>query len=254
MILSNATRLFIAIGAVSWAGTVAYGYLSGGTGVGPLSFGLSGAVGDQFGFAILAAVTLVALALALIAFMAAIGPVVGVPSTTWAGPAPDPRPAPAPAPTVSLLPAVGAVGVALVTVGVALDPVILIIGLMVVFGTTGTWTVTNRERAERNQVDDVHGPAAASGEPRPEPVQAVAGGRSDPGQGLVLGARERAILGGFGFVAALAGAVLVAAGLYNDAPDGTQLVLGTLFIVGANWCRSYLERHQPPDRSVTAGG
>lgn len=134
--ITTGTKWFFGLGVVSLVLAAAYGWTTGGNGVGPLTLGYKGGVGDHFGYGVLVAAALVSLAFGAVtlavrdADAAAVSQVAGT----------DTVPAAIPA-TPSYWPAVTAFGSALVVIGLVASPVLFVIGLVVLGAVLVEWAV-----------------------------------------------------------------------------------------------------------------
>jgi hypothetical protein len=135
-LITTGSKFFYALAGLLVLGAVVYGYTTGGGEVGPLSLGYKGAVGDLVGYTILMGAAAVA---AFLGF------------TTTAFRDADPEAGAAllgtdapPAPTTaapSYWPVVGAFGVTLVLVGVVLNNVFFVAGLIALGAVALEWTI-----------------------------------------------------------------------------------------------------------------
>ena len=134
--ITTASKFFYGLAGLLFVSAVVYGYTTGGGEVGPLSFGYKGAVGDLLGYTILMA------AAAIAAFL-------GFSSTAFRDA--DPEAAaevigaeapPTPSlPANSYWPIVGAFGVGLVVIGVVLNNVFFVAGLIALGAVAIEWTI-----------------------------------------------------------------------------------------------------------------
>jgi len=134
--ITTGSKFFYALAGVLAVAAVIYGYTTGGGGVGPVSIGYKGGVGDHLGYGILlAAATASAFAgFCTTAFRdadpEAVAEVVGAdtppPTTATAG---------------SYWPIVGAFGIALVIVGIVLNNVFFVVGLVALSAVAVEWTM-----------------------------------------------------------------------------------------------------------------
>ncbi len=134
--IPSSSKFFYALGAVLFVTAVVYGYTTGGGEVGPLSLGYKGPVGDVLGYSMLLGGAGVALFIgfATTAFREA-DPEVGAEMLgTETAPAPT-------APGSSYWPVVGAFGLALVVVGVALNSAFFVAGLILLGAVALEWTM-----------------------------------------------------------------------------------------------------------------
>jgi hypothetical protein len=134
--ITTGTKWFIGLGVATLMLAVAYGYTTGGNGLGPLSVGYKGGVGDHFGYGVLLIAAFISLAQ-------------GVLLEAWRDADPqaqaqvahlDAVPAVRPV-AVSYWPAIAAFGAGLVLVGLVYEPLLFIFGLIVLGIVLVEWTV-----------------------------------------------------------------------------------------------------------------
>lgn len=134
--ITTGSKWFFGLGFVSLVLAVAYGWTTGGNGVGPLTMGYKGGVGDHFGYGVLVAAGLISLFLGAVALAvrdaealaeAQVAGTETVPAAIPAGPC--------------YWPAVSAFGAALVVVGLVASPVLFVIGLVVLGAVLVEWAV-----------------------------------------------------------------------------------------------------------------
>ena len=134
--ITTASKFFYGLAGLLFVAALTYGYSTGGGGVGPLTGGYKGAVGDLVGYSILLGASAIAafLGFAVTAFRdadpEAAAEVVGA----------EVPPAPS-LPAPSYWPVVGAFGVALVVIGVVLDNVFFVAGLIALGAVAIEWTI-----------------------------------------------------------------------------------------------------------------
>lgn len=134
--ITTGSKFFYALAGVLFVTAVVYGYVTGGGEVGPLSAGYKGAVGDLVGYSILLGGAAIALFVALA-------------STAFRDAEPDatarlldaPAPPPPSVPSTSYWPIVGAFGVGLTVVGVVLNNVFFVAGLIALGAVAIEWTM-----------------------------------------------------------------------------------------------------------------
>ena len=134
--ITTGSKFFYALATLLVVTAVVYGYSTGGGEVGPISLGYKGAVGDHLGYGILL------LGAAASAFL-------GFASTAFrdADPAATAEllgadaPAAVPTPGTSYWPIVGAFGVGLTVVGVVLNNVFFVAGLIALGAVALEWTI-----------------------------------------------------------------------------------------------------------------
>jgi hypothetical protein len=134
--ITTGTKWFFGLGIVTLALAALYGWSTGGDGLGPVTAGYKGGVGDHLGYGILLAA-------------AVLSTLQGVVLAAWrdadpqaqaqlvnSGSVPATRPA-----AVSYWPAIAAFGAALVVVGLVSEPLLFIFGLIVLGIVLVEWTV-----------------------------------------------------------------------------------------------------------------
>jgi hypothetical protein len=134
--ITTGSKWFFGLGLVSLVLAAAYGWTTGGNGLGPVSVGYKGGVGDHFGYGILLSAAVVSLFLGFVSTAArdadaeAIAQVAGsetVPSVTPVG--------------ASYWPPVAGFGAALVVIGLVSQPVLFIFGLITLGIVLVEWAV-----------------------------------------------------------------------------------------------------------------
>lgn len=141
--ITASSKFFYGLAGLLMVSAVLYGYTTGGGNVGPISLGYKGAVGDLLGYSLLAGgATLSAfIGLATNAFRDADPDVAAEMLGTDRAPV-------VPTPQVSYWPIVGAFGVGLTVVGLVLNNVFFVAGLLVLGAVAIEWTMqTWAERA-----------------------------------------------------------------------------------------------------------
>lgn len=134
--ITTSSKFFYALSGLLIVTGIAYGYSTGGGEVGPLSLGYKGAVGDVLGYTIVMGA----------AFLAAF---IGFAVTAFRDADPDagaellgtetaPRPS---APGASYWPVIGSFGAGLTVVGVAVNNVFFVAGLIVLGAVALEWTI-----------------------------------------------------------------------------------------------------------------
>lgn len=134
--IPTGSKFFYGLAALLALAAVVYGYASGGGGLGPISAGYKGGVGEHLGYGILLAAAVASL-------------FAGFASTAFRDADPEPTAAllgtdtvPAATPTAaSFWPVVGAFGVVLVLVGVVLNNVFFVAGLIALGAVAIEWTM-----------------------------------------------------------------------------------------------------------------
>lgn len=134
--ITTGSKFFYALAAVLFATAVVYGWSTGGDVIGPLSVGYKGGVGDHLGYGLLmfAAVAAAFTGFCTTAFRDADPEAAAAVLGTEAPPQPT-------VPTASYWPVVGAFGVALVVVGVVLNNVFFVAGLILLGAVAIEWTM-----------------------------------------------------------------------------------------------------------------
>lgn len=139
--ITTGSKFFYALAGLLLVAAVAYGYSTGGGEVGPLSAGYKGAVGDHLGYGILLAGGVLSLFLGLTsnafrdADPEAAAELVGTPPERSV--APDQVPVPG----TSYWPVVGAFGAGLTVVGLVLNSVFFVAGLILLGAVAIEWTI-----------------------------------------------------------------------------------------------------------------
>lgn len=134
--IPTGSKFFYGLAALLAVAAVAYGYSSGGGGLGPISLGYKGGVGEHLGYGILAFASIASL-------------FAGLCSNAFRDADPEPTAAllgtdalPAATPTgTSFWPIVGAFGVVLTVVGAVLNNVFFVSGLIVLGAVAIEWTM-----------------------------------------------------------------------------------------------------------------
>jgi len=135
-VITTGSKWFFGLGVVTLALAWAYGWTTGGNGLGPITAGYKGGVGDHFGYAVLLTASLISFFLGLVALavrdaeadaLRQVAGTEGVPTVMPAGP--------------SYWPVVAAFGVALVLVGLVAETVLLVFGFITLGAVLVEWTV-----------------------------------------------------------------------------------------------------------------
>ena len=134
--ITTGSKFFYGLAALLLVGAVAYGYSTGGNNVGPISLGYKGGVGDLLGYTLLIGGFALAafLGFSITAFRDA------DPEATAALLGADAPPVPS-VPQASYWPLVGAFGAALVMVGLVLNSVFFVAGLIILGAVAVEWTM-----------------------------------------------------------------------------------------------------------------
>lgn len=134
--ITTGTKWFFGLGVVTLILAAAYGWTTGGSGLGPVSVGYKGSVGDHFGYGILLTAGLLSIAQGMVlaawrdANPQAQAELVHLDSV------PTVRPV-----AVSYWPAIAAFGAGLVVVGLVAVPLLFVFGLIVLGIVLVEWTV-----------------------------------------------------------------------------------------------------------------
>ena len=134
--ITTGSKWFFGLGVVSLVLAAAYGWSTGGNGLGPVSAGYKGGVGDHFGYGILLAAAVVSLFLGLVATAARDADADAVAQVAGTETVPPVVPAGA-----SYWPPVAAFGAALVVVGLVSQAVLVVFGLIVLGIVLAEWAV-----------------------------------------------------------------------------------------------------------------
>ena len=134
--LTTGFKFFFSLFAAFIIAAVIYGYTSGGTLVGPVSFGWKGSVGDHIGYGVL--VSLAAINLAISVMMTAFR---DADATAQAGMIDSDTPLSEPNVKASWWPTICALGAGAAILGLVLHPAIFILGLAVMALTGIEWTI-----------------------------------------------------------------------------------------------------------------
>jgi hypothetical protein len=135
-VITTGSKWFFGLGFVSLVLAVAYGWTTGGNGLGPVTMGYKGGVGDHFGYGVLVAAGFISLFLG--AMSLAVRDAEALAEAQVAGTETVPAAIPA---APSYWPAVSAFGVALVVIGLVASPVLFVIGLVALGVVLVEWTV-----------------------------------------------------------------------------------------------------------------
>jgi hypothetical protein len=134
---TTGSKWFLGLGLVAFVLAAAYGWTTGGDGLGPLTVGYYGGIGDTLGYTMLVSIAVCAFFLGLLAVAlrdadsSALAQVAG----TEAAPT-EPRPS-----HVSYWPTVAAFGLALVALGLVISNVLFFVGLIVLLAAGVEWMV-----------------------------------------------------------------------------------------------------------------
>jgi multidrug transporter EmrE-like cation transporter len=134
--ITTGSKWFFGLGLVSLVLAVAYGWTTGGSGVGPLTMGYKGGVGDHLGYGLLVAAGFISLFLGSVSLAVRDADAEAVAQVAGSETVPAAIPAP-----LSYWPAVTAFGVALVIVGLVASPVLFVFGLVALGIVLVEWAV-----------------------------------------------------------------------------------------------------------------
>lgn len=134
--ITTGTKWYFGLGAFTLVLAWAYGWTTGGNGLGPISVGYKGGVGDHFGYGVLLSAAVVSIVAGVIQTAVRDADAEAVAELTGA----DHVPAVTPAAT-SYWPAVAAFGVALTVVGLVTSAPVVVFGLITLGIVVVEWTV-----------------------------------------------------------------------------------------------------------------
>jgi hypothetical protein len=134
--ITTGSKWFFGLGFVSLVLAAAYGWTTGGNGLGPLTAGYKGGVGDHFGYGILLSGAIVSLFLGFVATAARDAEAEAVAQVAGTETVPAVIPAGA-----SYWPPIAAFGAALVVIGLVAEPLLFILGLIVLGIVLVEWAV-----------------------------------------------------------------------------------------------------------------
>lgn len=134
---TTGSKWFFGVGLLTLVLAAAYGWTTGGNGLGPLTMGYHGAVGDHLGYGLLTSIALVSLFLGLVSVATrdadprALAQLAGT----------DDAPAATPPAHLAYWPVVGAFGAGLVVLGLVISNVMFVVGLLVLLAVLVEWMV-----------------------------------------------------------------------------------------------------------------
>ena len=134
---TTGSKWFLGLGFVTLALAAAYGWTSGGTGLGPLTVGYTGGVGDHFGYTMLVSVGVLAVFLGLVALATrdasptALAQLAGT----------DEAPAAVPPGHTAYWPVLGALGVTCFALGLVVSNVLFVASFIALIGVLVEWMV-----------------------------------------------------------------------------------------------------------------
>jgi hypothetical protein len=134
---TTGSKWFFGLGLVTFVLAVLYGYTTGGSLLGPFTVGVWGSVGDHLGYGILLSISLLAMVLGVVALATRDADADAVAQLVGA----DAPPPVAPPARPAFWPVLGAFGVALVAIGLVIEPALFIAGLVVIGAALLEWAV-----------------------------------------------------------------------------------------------------------------
>lgn len=134
---TTGSKWFFGLGLVSLVLAAAYGWSTGGSGLGPLTAGYNGGVGDHLGYALLVSIGVVGVFLGLVA----VATRDAAPSALAELAGTDTAPTLAPPGHASYWPILGAFGAGLVVLGLVISNVLFVIGFLVLLAVLVEWMV-----------------------------------------------------------------------------------------------------------------
>lgn len=134
---TTGSKWFFGLGLVSLVLAAAYGWTTGGNGLGPVTAGYKGGVGDHFGYTLLVSIGLAGLLLGLLA----VATRDAAPSALAELAGTEVAPAVSPPAHLSYWPIVGAFGAGLVVLGLVISNVLFVAGFFVLLAVTVEWMV-----------------------------------------------------------------------------------------------------------------
>lgn len=134
--ITTGSKWYIGLGVVSLVLAVAYGWTTGGNGLGPLTMGYKGGVGDHFGYGLLMATAGISLFLGFVTLAVRDAEAEAVAEVAGTDRVPPVKPVP-----TSWWPPVTAFGVALVVIGLVAQPVLVAFGLLALGIVLVEWMV-----------------------------------------------------------------------------------------------------------------
>lgn len=134
---TTGSKWFLGLGLVSFVLAAAYGWSTGGSGLGPLTAGYKGGVGDHLGYALLVSIGIAGTFLGIVA----VATRDAAPSALAELAGTDVAPTVTAPAHKAYWPAIGAFGATLVVLGLAISNVLFVIGLFVLLAVTVEWMV-----------------------------------------------------------------------------------------------------------------
>ncbi|HET7720631.1 MAG TPA: hypothetical protein VFK43_11730, partial [Acidimicrobiales bacterium] len=134
---TTGSKWFFGLGLVSLVLAAAYGWTTGGNGLGPVTAGYNGGVGDHLGYTLLVSIGLAAIFLGLVA----IATRDAAPSALAELAGTEVAPSVAPPTQAAYWPVLGAFGAGLVVLGLVISNVMFVIGFFVLLAVLVEWMV-----------------------------------------------------------------------------------------------------------------
>jgi hypothetical protein len=134
---TTGSKTFLGMGTLALVLAAAYGWTTGGNGLGPLTAGYKGGVGDPLGYTLLLSIGLLAIALGLVAVATRDAEAAALAELAGTETAPT-EVAPA---HVAYWPALGAFGAGLVVLGLVISNVMFVTGLFLLLAVLVEWMV-----------------------------------------------------------------------------------------------------------------
>jgi hypothetical protein len=134
---TTGSKWFFGLGLVSLVLAAAYGWTTGGNGLGPVTAGYNGGVGDHLGYTLLVSIGLAAIFLGLVA----IATRDAAPSALAELAGTEVAPTVAPPTQAAYWPVLGAFGAGLVVLGLVISNVMFVIGFFVLLAVLVEWMV-----------------------------------------------------------------------------------------------------------------
>jgi hypothetical protein len=134
--ITTGTKWFLGLGIVSYVLAAVYGWSTGGNGLGPLSMGYKGGVGDHLGYGLLMTAAVAGLGLAVVFSATRDNSARAEAEVAGVDVLPPVKPAP-----VSYWPPIAALGALVLGIGLVTEPVVSILGLILLAAAAIEWAV-----------------------------------------------------------------------------------------------------------------
>jgi hypothetical protein len=134
--ITTGTKWFFGLGLVTLVLSWAYGWTTGGNGLGPITVGYKGAVGDHVGYGVLLVAALVSFGLGIVTLAVRDADTEALRQVAGGDRVPPVQPA-----TTSYWPAVAGFGAAVTAIGLVSEPIVFIAGLVILGVVLIEWTV-----------------------------------------------------------------------------------------------------------------